>query len=57
MDEWIARLNIEHFRKLLATELDETKRKTLLQLLAEEERKLEAALRRASERRKTERKT
>jgi hypothetical protein len=55
MDEWIARLNIEHFRKLLATELDETKRKTLLQLLTEEERKLEAALR--SARQKTERKT
>ena len=57
MDQWIARLNIEHFRKLLATELDETKRKTLLQLLAEEERKLEAAPRSASERQKTERKT
>ncbi len=57
MDELIARLNIEHFRKLLATELDETKRKTVLQLLAEEETKLEAARRNASERRKVERKS
>ncbi len=57
MDELIARLNIEHFRKLLATELDETKRKTVLQLLAEEETKLKAARRNASERRKVERKS
>ncbi len=57
MDELIARLNIEHFRKLLATELDETKRKTVLQLHAEEETKLEAARRNASERRKVERKS
>lgn len=41
-DETIVRLNIEHFRKLLATGLDETKQKTVLQLLAEEERKLAA---------------
>ncbi len=41
-DETIVRLNIEHFRKLLATDLDETKRKMVLQLLAEEERKLAA---------------
>jgi hypothetical protein len=37
MERAIARLNIEHFRKLLAQELVETKRKTLLQVLAEEE--------------------
>jgi hypothetical protein len=38
----VARLNIEHYRKLLASETDEGKRKTLLQLLAEEEAKLAA---------------
>lgn len=47
MDETVARLNIEHFRKLLATERDDAKRTTLLQLLAEEEAKLETILRRA----------
>jgi hypothetical protein len=36
----IAQLNIEHFRKLLATEQDAAKRLTLLRLLAEEEAKL-----------------
>jgi hypothetical protein len=42
VDRKIAELNIEHFRKLLATETDETKRRTLLRLLAEEEAKLAA---------------
>jgi hypothetical protein len=41
-DRKIAQLNIEHFRKLLAVETDETKRQTLLQLLREEEAKLSA---------------
>jgi len=36
----IAQLNIEHFRKRLATETDEAKRQMLLRLLAEEEAKL-----------------
>jgi hypothetical protein len=40
MDKAIARLNIEHFRKRLSAETDETKRQTLLRLLAEEEAKL-----------------
>lgn len=43
MDETIARLNIEHYRRLLAEATDEARRKTLLQLLAEEEAKLAAA--------------
>jgi hypothetical protein len=43
MDKAVARLNIEHFRKQLATETDETKRQMLLRLLAEEEAKLSAA--------------
>jgi hypothetical protein len=40
MSRDIARLNIEHFRRLLAVETDETKRQTILRLLAEEEAKL-----------------
>jgi hypothetical protein len=37
MDPTVARLNIEHFRKLLSQEKDEAKRQTILRLLAEEE--------------------
>jgi len=40
MDRAVARLNIEHYRRLLATETDEARRQTLLRLLAEEEAKL-----------------
>jgi hypothetical protein len=41
MDKAVAELNIEHYRKLLATAgLDETKRKTVEGLLAAEEEKL-----------------
>lgn len=40
MDRVVARLNIEHYRRLLATELDEAKRRALQRLLAEEEAKL-----------------
>jgi len=36
----IARLNIEHFQRRLATESDVSKRQTLLRLLAEERAKL-----------------
>jgi hypothetical protein len=36
----IARLNIEHFRRLLAAETDPAKRTMILQPLAEEEAKL-----------------
>jgi hypothetical protein len=43
MDEAIARENIRHFRKLLETEADEAKRKTIMQLLTEEEVKLAMA--------------
>ena len=42
MDKDIARLNIEHFRKLLERETEEAKRGMLLRLLAEEEAKLNA---------------
>ncbi len=40
MDRSVARLNIEHYRTLLAAETDEARRQTLLRLLAEEEAKL-----------------
>ena len=40
MDELIAKLNIEHFKKKLDKETDEAIRQTLLTLLAEEEAKL-----------------
>jgi len=43
MDRTVARLNIEHYRTLLAKETDETKRRTLIRLLAEEEAKLAAS--------------
>jgi hypothetical protein len=38
MDAFIARLNIQHFRKLLGEEADKAKRENLLRLLLEEER-------------------
>ncbi|MBV1699667.1 MAG: GAF domain-containing protein, partial [Hyphomicrobiales bacterium] len=44
MDKTVARLNIEHFRKLLATEMDGVKRQTIVRLLAEEEKKLAALM-------------
>lgn len=37
MDKCVARLNIEHYRNLLANEADETRRQSLLRVLAEEE--------------------
>ena len=40
MDRSVARLNIEHYRRLLANETDEARRQTLARLLAEEEAKL-----------------
>jgi hypothetical protein len=40
MERTVARLNIEHYRKLLANETDETRRQILVRLLAEEEAKL-----------------
>lgn len=42
MDKFVARLNIEHYRKKLAAEVDETERHKVLRLLAEEEIKLAA---------------
>jgi len=42
VDKFVARANIDHFRKQLAEETDEAKRRVLLRLLAEEEAKLAA---------------
>jgi hypothetical protein len=39
-DETIARLNIEHYRRLLETEKDESKLRTIRELLRVEEDKL-----------------
>ncbi len=39
---FVARLNVEHFRRKLAEEQDEPMQETLLRLLAEEEAKLVA---------------
>jgi hypothetical protein len=40
MDKTVARLNIEHYRRLLARETDESRRQVIMRLLAEEEAKL-----------------
>ncbi len=49
MDQTIARLNIEHYRALLAGILEEGQRRTVLDLLAEEEAKLAQLLKGKSE--------
>jgi hypothetical protein len=43
MDRYIARMNIEHFREMLAKERDPARREKLLRLIAEEEEKLRVA--------------
>jgi len=40
VDRTVARLNVEHFRRLLATETDEERRQILQKLLTEEEAKI-----------------
>lgn len=40
MDQTVARLNVEHFRRLLVKETEESRRRILQRLLAEEEVKL-----------------
>jgi hypothetical protein len=52
MQEFVARLNIEHFLRKLAGETDEAKRDMLRRLLAEEKAKL-AAIVAAKERKPT----
>jgi hypothetical protein len=52
MPEGIARANIEHFKKLLETEMDAQKRAVVERLLAEEELKLAALKKRRTEQKK-----
>lgn len=40
VDRTVAQLNVDHFRRQLATETDDVKRQMILRLLAEEEKKL-----------------
>ena len=49
MPDWIAKANIDHFKKLLETEKEPQKRAVIERELAEEEAKL-AALKRQAER-------
>lgn len=49
MPDWIARANIEHFKKLFEAETDPDNRRVIERELAEEAQKL-AALKRRSER-------
>jgi hypothetical protein len=49
MDEFIAKANIEHVKKLLASETDAHKRRVLEDFLAEEKSKLAAALKQREE--------
>ena len=42
MDRTVAGLNIEYYRALLVKETDETKRQTIMRLLAEEQANLAA---------------
>ena len=42
VDRTVAQLNIDHFRRQLATETDDVKRQMILRLLAEEEEKVAA---------------
>ena len=42
-DRFIRRHNVEHFQRLLETVTDETERRTILKLLAEEKKKQEDA--------------
>jgi hypothetical protein len=47
VDTIVARLKIEHYKKLLETDTDETRRKIVMRLLAEEHAKLVEAISKA----------
>jgi|GEM_PF-1141274 hypothetical protein len=49
MERTVANLNIEYFRQKLETEKDETKRRTLVQLLSEEQAKLAALIEKSAD--------
>jgi hypothetical protein len=50
MPDWVAKANVEHFKKLLETEKDPRKRAVIEKELAEEEAKLAALLKDPNER-------
>jgi hypothetical protein len=52
MPNWIAKANIEHFKKLLETEKDPNRQAMIERELAEEEAKLAALLKARDERKK-----
>jgi hypothetical protein len=47
IENYIARLNIENYKKLLETDIDETKRQIVMRLLAEEQANLDEAISKA----------
>jgi hypothetical protein len=47
IDHYIARLNIQHYKKLLETDIDETKREIVIRLLAKEQANLFGIVREA----------
>jgi len=49
MERTVANLNIEYFRQKLETEKEETKRRTLVQLLSEEQAKLAALIEKSAD--------
>ena len=49
MERTVAKLNIEYFRQKLETETDETRRRTLVQLLSEEQAKLAALIEKSAD--------
>jgi len=49
MERTVANLNIEYFRQKLEIEKDETKRRTLVQLLSEEQAKLAALIEKSAD--------
>jgi CheY-like chemotaxis protein len=51
MRKFVARLNVDHYRKILAVETNEEKRKLIEELLAKEEAELEAAKQKDGDRR------
>jgi hypothetical protein len=52
MPDWIAKANLEHFKKLLKTENDPQKRAVIQREMAEEEAKLAALLKKEGGERK-----
>jgi hypothetical protein len=49
MDRFVARMNLEHFQRMLAAETDPARRASLQRLIDEETARLEAAVQRAAQ--------